>query len=98
MKNLSEMHAIYDTEAELVTNRRFTSSEPPEYTYVIAIDGKEKKAEYGKLHNLGKCLHMPECPVTLMSPHVLEELLMIDHTPMIGYTVYVSDDCQLLII
>ena len=38
---------------------------------------------------------MPECPVTLVSPHVLEELFMIDYTPMIGYTVHVSDDFQL---
>ena len=82
------MHATYDTGADIhVTNRRelFTSSEPPEYTHVIGIDGKEKQAEYGKLLNLGKCLYMPECSVTMVPQHVLEEFFMIDYTPTIGY-------------
>ena len=85
---------IFDSGADVhVANNRslFTPRDPPEFSKVIGIEGKEITAEVGDMLNLGKCLYIPECPVSLVSPHGLEQVGNIEYVRDVGFVVHVPD-------
>ena len=77
VSSLPTDHVIFDSGADVhVSNNRelFTPRIPPEFSKVSGIEGKEITAEVRDTLNLGKCLYLPECPVSLVSPHGLEQV------------------------
>ena len=86
--------AIFDTGADIhVTNdaRLFVANKPAEYSGVVGMNGDTIQAKVGTLLNLGKCLYVSDCPATLVSAHVMEQMFNVKYRPMNDYTVYVSN-------
>ena len=52
----------------------FKPNDPPEFTEIIGVEGRPMEAEVGSLLCLGRCLLIPNCPVGLISSHVLESM------------------------
>ena len=68
----------------------FVANDPPEYATVTGVEGKPLDAQVG-----GRCLVLPDCPIGIISGHLLESTFKVEYIPNDKLIVHVSDDMAL---
>ena len=91
---------VFDTGANVhvcTDASMFKPNEPPKFTEIIGVEGRPMEAEVGSFLCLGRCLLIPNCPVGLISSHVLESMgFNIEYHSGINYIVHITSKLALV--